>query len=708
MNRPSAHVKAGYFLMNKRLLQVLAMCSALVSATASAEALSEYVDRCKADLGITTTLPWLNCSDGPLFAPNRGRPNLENDSVVYARINDVVDAVVACRWLGPNVSPPFSTAASVEMMLHNRQNGNTCFFAAQNPTGGLNGVETVIPAPDSGGFADAYWMTTSALDAKVISDTDPNARLRCVGCHASGPYIASPRIAPFLARYGLLNNGHDTLADMTAAKHYHAVGSSAWNTPTDPTNTFAFKAWDSIIVAQHNDTDNNGRPDTECSGACHSIARNTTGHSLDMAGQVLIPAQSLDIKAVENLDQNKQTIQQIMPPLTYSDYRWVNVDTPTNVATGDTGDNETLQKLQQVYPQEWSRLACKSPSFVQAHVVGSDVIYDTSPYADKLHSFNLRDGLTCLQAEQTGSHACLDYQTRYLCSSGQWTDWINSPSSAPDDHEERSGTTVSNAIQCGRGAAVAIQAKFTIPNTTNVVVIDGPPDRLTQFDKFGLKCDNAAQGTGQTCSNYVVRFVCDTTPPRSTLNADHLNSGRHNTVLTDSSTFANDGINNQTYVPDSAAQQWTLVPVTDFTNPLLWTISVNDRSRAVRIKNNQASGLYATTNDINKGPDILHPSFLLLAQIFQATWTTQIWIQEPIPVPFESGVRFRSAWVAPLNKSFTPNLYMELTNTKNNDTGTQDVFVRPSKIDHTWDTFGAIPVEFQRWVRRGVGGPIAP
>ena len=101
--------------------------------------------------------------------------------------------------------------------------------------------------------------------------------------------------------------------------------------------------------------------------------------------------------------------------------------------------------------------------------------------------------MTCLAAEQTNSHACLDYQTRYQCSGGQWTPWINSPSSAPNDHEERTRTNIINTISttCGRGSAVAIQARFTIPNTTNVVVFDGPPDRLQYFDKTGLRCNNA-------------------------------------------------------------------------------------------------------------------------------------------------------------------------------------------------------------------------
>src|SRR5204863_7146210 len=132
------------------------------------------------------------------------------------------------------------------------------------------------------------------------------------------------------------------------------------------------------------------------------------------------------------------------------------------------------------------------------------------------------------------------------------------------------------------------------------------------------------------------------------------------------------------------AQQWTLQPVTDFTNPLLWTISVSDRSRAVRLQS-KWTNLFATSNDINKGPNASSPSFFLLAQGSQPTWTTQIWIQEAIPAPFEGSVRLKTAWVPPTSRSTTKDLYMELQTTKNGDTGTEDVFIKPSQIDHGFD-----------------------
>lgn len=681
--------------MKRRLVQVLTLCSALVSATAGAETLVDYVNTCKSDLGITTPLPPLNCNNGLLFAPSQGSRDPTNDFVGYSRINDVVDLTFACRWAFG------STAASVEMLIHNRQTGHTCFFAASNPTQSQNAVSTVIVPPDDPN-ASNYWMQPADLDnANVSASFDIGARLRCVGCHVAGPYISSPRIAPFLAHFGLLNNGHDTVVNENASLHYHAVGSSSYSNPSaDSANTSAFKFWDQTFFTNMPDVNGDGKPDPACSGACHSIGSLSTISNLTMnPGSTLIPSLASDIAAVKNLDHtaNPLVIQTIMPPPTYSDYRWVNMDTP-----GDGSDVETLQRLQQ-QPQ-YQALGCTSPSLLQAHVVGSDVIFDTSGYQDKLHAFNLRDGLTCLSSEQTGSHACLDYQTRYECPTGLWTPWINSVSTAPNDHEERSSKSVATTIfaVCGSNVnPVAIQAKFTIPTTTNVVVIDGPPDRLAQFNNTGLVCNNADQGAGQACANYVVRFICPLTPGTTTLTTEHLdNNADQHTFLTAATTNVNQGINNQYLTVGRSTQQWIMEPVTDFSNSLLWTISVADRARAVRLRN-VGTGFYATSNDVNKGPNPSAPYFFLLDQALQTSWTTQIWIKEPIPVPFAGLVRLRTAWVPPPTKSTTTQLYMTLTTAKNNDTGTQDVFIKPFS---NADDGSGNPLDLQAWSLMGVNG----
>jgi hypothetical protein len=118
-----------------------------------------------------------------------------------------------------------------------------------------------------------------------------------------------------------------------------------------------------------------------------------------------------------------------------------------------------------------------------------------------VRTFNLRDGLVCVNADQPAGRQCHDYQTRYLCPNGQFSAWYNTDSPSFDgDHEERSR----DQNLCA--SPVAIQAAVTVSGVQRIV--NGPNDRLAEFDTQGLRCTNSAQGTGQSCSNYVVRFIC--------------------------------------------------------------------------------------------------------------------------------------------------------------------------------------------------------
>src|SRR6185369_3846076 len=124
---------------------------------------------------------------------------------------------------------------------------STCFFAALDTDPDITqqqrvSVAIVSPTNFSNVHPNAndFWMQPAQVDGRRLptdhnifinrpepfpnpNDTDS---VRCVGCHVEGPYIASANIVPYLAQFGLLNNGHDTSANMTAANHYHAVNSS--------------------------------------------------------------------------------------------------------------------------------------------------------------------------------------------------------------------------------------------------------------------------------------------------------------------------------------------------------------------------------------------------------------------------------------------------------------------------------------------------
>jgi hypothetical protein len=298
----------------------------------------------------------------------------------------------------------------------------------------------------------------------------------------AGPYIAtatfngSPSIAPVLAQFGLLNDGHDTLANPSVTR-YHAVGSNR--------SSSAFWGWD-VIVANNNVPSNQ-----TCASGCHSIGSKSKVSNIDdpTTFDQVIPSITDDIADIVSAG--------VMPANASptSVYRWVNMSAPATL--GDGGEYETLVELQQLYPKFY----CSNPIALQAHVVGSNTVFDTRLVSQHLNRFNLQDGLVCLNADQ-GNGRCNDYQTRYLCD-GTWTPWRNldTPSSS-GDWELRRGFPGLCA------SPTAIQARYQLPPPLAIwFVINGFPDRLAEFDTNGLACNNFDQPSGG-CSDYVVRFIC--------------------------------------------------------------------------------------------------------------------------------------------------------------------------------------------------------
>jgi Mucin-2 protein WxxW repeating region len=462
--------------------RLIALSLALISVGARAETLTAYVQRCENELGFAASdVPALNCNDALRFADgsNSRGLNPENDYVGHKRLTDSVDLVFACRWLNNGNT----TAVSVELLVHNRQSGGTCFFAAKDPNNtpaGTNGLKSTAIVSPADVNAPNYWMQPAALNNKIVNPfgSTPNARLRCVGCHVAGPYIASPRIAPFLAQFGLLNDGHDTFAN-----RYHAVGSCPALHVCAPTGA-AFTFWDDFIF--------HANVSGGCADACHSIGSNSSADNISdiELGDTLIPALKDDIFSV--------AVAGVMPANAPangnpdSDYRWVNMDTPTN---GDDGEYETLSNLGLQYPQ----FSCSNPTSLQAHVVDSDAVMSPVDLPDRLRTFNLQDGLVCINGEQDGGRKCNDYQTRYVCN-GVVTAWQSRdlPSGSGDWETRNSFTACSSPT--------AIQARTKVAGRW--IYADGPSDRLAEFDNGGLICHNVDQNAGQTCSNYVVRFGC--------------------------------------------------------------------------------------------------------------------------------------------------------------------------------------------------------
>src|SRR6185369_15742716 len=137
----------------------LAVSLALVSLSSHAESFGDYLATCKTELKFSS-LPNMNCANGVLFNAQQG--TVINDWIGHARAldNDDVDVVFACRWFFPeNVD---KNVQSIEITVHNRENGNTCFFKAKDDPS----RKIVLPAIVSPTRADAanYWADPLTLD----------------------------------------------------------------------------------------------------------------------------------------------------------------------------------------------------------------------------------------------------------------------------------------------------------------------------------------------------------------------------------------------------------------------------------------------------------------------------------------------------------------------------------------------------------------
>lgn len=511
--------------------------------------LQTYAEQCESELGFSASdVKPMNCGDGDLFALGtleKFGEKFVSDYFIYQRVNNGVDLTVACRWAGRTL------AFGVDLIIHNRLNAKTCFFSAKKTVGYSNTdprdrlISTAIVSPTNFSTmhsadnpnADDYWMQPTDLNNQQLpsdknlgvyaedangnssfpDDIMGNANLpvegidsaRCVGCHVAGPYIASSRIASFLAKYGLLNDGHDTVADFTASKHYHAVGSNRYDDPISGSN--AFKSWD-YFIAKNIVLQQNG-----CSNGCHSIADNSTIGTLMPESSPPVIAVSLLPSIYADIAYTRQA-GNIMEPLDpYSDYRWMN-----HSNAGGTGDWELLKDEAKYFPRLYG--TCQNPTRLEAHVVGSDNIFATDDLPDTLRTFNLRDGLVCINADQPGGK-CHDYSTQYLCKmpvagSDFWTDWINNDNTdGHGDYERRTDPAYANlcltydpkTLRPVVGTPIAMRATTseTIPPFRQITWTGyAPNDRLEAFDpSYGLACVNSDQPDGH-CSNYVVRFEC--------------------------------------------------------------------------------------------------------------------------------------------------------------------------------------------------------
>jgi hypothetical protein len=511
------------------------LLSAGFAGNAHAETLQAYVTSCQQQLQFQS-VPELSCYDGELFNPTEsGEVIIENDYVVYSRITNNVDLTAACRWLfgskqapstcdtrgtGPGNGP--CLAQSVEMFVHNRVTGGTCFFEAKarSNVDDINRVPPTIVSITSPA-ASTYWAEPEVI-GNPSGDFGFNNR-QCVTCHIKGPYIVTRRIAPFLAKLGILNNGHDNYRE-----RYHAAvpnGASALAHFNDIIHGTVDHKKDGLIV-------DDGIPNVAlgCSGACHHRVASDFPR-LTVVG--ILPSIH---DAFEFFDPTDPTYpfryQQVsalaMMPPTFdpnSPYRWLNDD-----SLDLSGDVESFSALKNpdtdpdvnntpraIYE------SCEWPTLMEARAVGSNFTFSTSDvFPDVLQSFSAVEGLNCVNNQQSDG-ACGDYETRYFCPGGagygpywthaygeRWYD-VDDPTFSADNESRQALASVGITL-CGGQEPLDIQARTKVGSSVYSHI--GPRDRLANFAPDRLECFDSDQpdfsffppGVHE-CSNYTVRYT---------------------------------------------------------------------------------------------------------------------------------------------------------------------------------------------------------
>lgn len=550
--------------MNIFLIRLISVSLLVLSIQSHAETLIQYVNSCKSELGFTNIPNNLNCYNGILFDRGGGKDPIR-DYVGYAKINDTVDLAFACRWLGGSIDAP-STAASLELMIHNRQNGKTCFFAAKDNVD-ITAVSPAIISPTSN-QAGTYWKTP----------TEVNNGDKCVNCHVAGPYIASPVVTPALATFGLLNNGHDTIVDRNNPAHYKVVGAG--------NNNSAFNSWHTLVdtfierqTASH----------PMCSGSCHSIGTYSTVPTVLRNGFPLLKSIN---EVITNIGSN-------MPPTAEnSHYRWINRNANTS-----TGSAEYFTEAKNDYPGLLS--GCGFPTKLEAHAVGNPYSFSSSDFLpDTLAYFNLREGLKCVNGTQPDG-SCNNYEVSYLCYDNilggeQWTGWFNTdtPGSSSDD-ESRSRVTQ----LCGN--PTAIQARTIVNGVTYSAY--GPNDRIAVLTPTSIVCNDADQVNQARCGNYVARYSsCIVAPAAYNIRLTNIWSGK---VLTSTGSQNNAETRAQPYNASWNSQIWTVQPI---------EVGVT----AIRLKN------FGMTKFLNSETNAENSKALTYE--LHADWTGEQWFIESI------------------------------------------------------------------------------
>lgn len=404
----------------------------------------------------------------------------------YQRLSDDTDAVYRCE----GIVPLKRGERKIEMILHNRKNGNTCFYKIVPDDEGMQ---------DGGKFPGLHECKSDNCDIEGIWAVGPTSGFNpCTECHTNGgPYIIASSVNA-MAHFGLINNNHVTNFEEGSAKYF-----ALHHSPN--------KEWQSnqLIARHHPDNSSSLEPhefNGTCAGACHNYI-----HFDDATGEGSNPG----FRIAKNLVEDK-----LMHPNQdqFNPYRWINRDNP-----GGDGDFERytdLQKKDKYKPYA----SCDKPLYMQAHVVGSDQIVNSNSRMAYLEEFSPLEGLRCNKSLMPDGK-CPDYAVQFYCYASGWTDWIDNddPTGTVGDVEKRPPSSVctwpyeirakivSDDIDYGILGAYDreydVEKRDLAMMDPENIVFEPFPDKLAKFDADGLICRNEDQSDG-TCANYAVRFIC--------------------------------------------------------------------------------------------------------------------------------------------------------------------------------------------------------
>lgn len=193
-----------------------AFIAALTAANAAAQSVREYGRECARDV---TPVPAFNCADGvavpitvngktpetytpgmscdrPAMLPSDAGQKTDgqcvpNSRALVLRDDDTAQISAFCRqkMIRPADSPLYD---EIDVIAHNVRNGRTCWFQATLP-GPLKADKGVdgrrVPSPTAATSGQGFPLPTRFWNRPAAT-----ARLQCVNCHDSGPYMYSPFI----------------------------------------------------------------------------------------------------------------------------------------------------------------------------------------------------------------------------------------------------------------------------------------------------------------------------------------------------------------------------------------------------------------------------------------------------------------------------------------------------------------------------------